>query len=338
MRYYGAIDLHSTNSYVVIIDEAERVLFSHALANDADLICRVFAPYREALSGIAVESTYNWYWLVDALMAAGHRVHLANPAAMRQYEGLKYSDDRTDALWLARLLRLGILPEGYIYPRAERGLRDLLRRRGQLVSQHTANLLSVQNQLARSAGLRLRGEEVKRLSGDALAGLVGDELVCRSIAANLAVMAGLRGEIEELERLALQRARPAPAFAPLLSVSGVGRILALTIMLETGDIGRFAGPGNFASYCRCVASTRISNARKKGEGNRRCGNRHLAWAFVEAGHYAIRFEPRAKRFYERKKARRNAIVARKAVAHKLARASYHVMRDQVSFSAERCFG
>ncbi len=133
MRYYGGIDLHSNNSYVVVIDETGASVFRRRLANDLSVIESVFSEFGEALTGIAVESTYNWYWLVDGLMAAGHRVHLANPAAIKMYEGIKHTDDPWDAHWLADMLRLGILPEGYIYPAAERGVRDLLRRRTNLV-------------------------------------------------------------------------------------------------------------------------------------------------------------------------------------------------------------
>src|SRR5207302_6677374 len=106
-------------------------------------ILEQLAPYHADLKGVVVESTYNWYWLVDGLMEADYRVHLANPAAMQQYSGLKYTDDYSDAHWLAHVLRLGVLPEGYIYPKAERAVRDLLRKRAHLVRQHTANVLSV---------------------------------------------------------------------------------------------------------------------------------------------------------------------------------------------------
>ena len=338
MELYCGIDLHSTNSYVVVSDGQDRAVFQRRLANDLGVILKALAPFADRLCGVVVESTYNWYWLVDGLQEAGFRVHLANPAAIRQYEGLKYADDRSDAAWLARLLRLEVLPEGYIYPKAERGLRDLLRRRGQLVRQQTANLLAIQTQVMRSTGCRLSAERIKRLEADEVAGLVGDGDVALSIASSLAVLRALAGEIAALERSVVSRARPRPGFELLQTVGGIGKVLALTILLETGDIARFAGPGNFASYCRCVESKRISNARKKGAGNRKCGNKHLAWAFIEAAHFATRWEPRAKRFYERKKAKTNAIVARKAVAHKLARACYHVLRDQVAFSAERCFG
>ena len=170
MEFYCGIDLHSTNSYVVVSDGQDRAVFQRRLANDLGVILKALAPFAERLCGVVVESTYNWYWLVDGLQEAGYRVHLANPAAIQQYEGLKYADDRSDAAWLARLLRLGVLPEGYIYPKAERGLRDLLRRRGQLVRQQTANLLAVQNQVTRSTGRSLSADRIKRLETGALLG------------------------------------------------------------------------------------------------------------------------------------------------------------------------
>jgi transposase len=108
-------------------------------------------------------------------------------------------------------------------------------------------------------------------------------------------------------------------------------------MLETGSIARFAKVGHFSSYCRCVDSLRESNGKKKGEGNAKNGNPYLAWAFVEAAHFALRYCPQAKRFYERKKRQRNAIVATKALAHKLARACYPMLQEHKAFEVERCF-
>jgi hypothetical protein len=135
---------------VVLLNEQDEVIYQKRLPNDLLMILGQLAPYHGELKGLVVESTYNWYWLVDGLMEASYRVHLANPAAIQQYHGLKYTDDHSDARWLAHLLRLGVLPEGYIYPKAERAVRDLLRKRTHLVRQHTANILSVQNILARN--------------------------------------------------------------------------------------------------------------------------------------------------------------------------------------------
>jgi transposase len=128
-----------------------------------------------------------------------------------------------------------------------------------------------------------------------------------------------------------------PAFKPLLTVSGVGQILGLTIMLETGAIERFAKVGNYASYCRCVGSKRISNGKKKGKGNTKNGNKYLAWAYIEAANFAVRYNPQIKRYYQRKCARTQPIVAIKAVAHKLARACYYILRDQVPFDVNKAF-
>ncbi len=120
--------------------------------------------------------------------------------------------------------------------------------------------------------------------------------------------------------------------------SGIGDILGLTIALETGDIGRFAKVGNYASYCRCVGSEWLSNGTRKGRGNTKNGNKWLAWAYVEASHFAVRFSPEAKRYSQRKAAKTNRIVATKAVAHKLARACFYVIRDGTPFERKRCFG
>lgn len=338
MELYCGIDLHSTNSYVVVLDPDDRVMFQRRLANDLDVIIPALAPFAARIAGVVVESTYNWYWLVDGLAAAGYRMHLANTWAMKQYDGLKYGDDRTDATWLARCLRLGVLPEGYIYPKAERPVRDLSRRRGRLVRQRTANLLSVQNMFARQTGRTPDANRVKKLEAAELDGLVGDATVALACAANLAVMSVLDQQIAILEKAVLARVRLRPEFGGLLTVPGIGRILALVIMLETGEVGRFAGVGNFASYCRCVEAKRVSNGKRKGGGNRKCGNAHLAWAFVEAANFSVRYDDRAKRFYQRKAAKSGRAVAIKAVAHKLARACFYVMRDQVPFDSERCFG
>ena len=127
MKFSG-IDLHSNNSVVLISDEADRIVYQKRLPNDLAQIVAALEPHRDQLVGVVIESTYNWYWLVDGLMDAGYRVHLANPSGIRKYEGLKYSNDDSDARWLAHLLRLGILPQGYIYPREERPVRDLLRK------------------------------------------------------------------------------------------------------------------------------------------------------------------------------------------------------------------
>jgi transposase len=338
MKVYGGIDLHFDTSVVGLTDEQDKILYRQRLPNDLAVILGELAPFQNDLEGLVVESTYNGYWLVDGLMEVDYQVHLANTAAIQQYEGLKYTDDKTDALWLAQLLRLGLLPEGYIDSKEDRALRDLLRKRLSQVRQRTANLLSVQNLLARNRGHGMSANAIKRLNVEPVHQLVDDENRALAIQSTLVVMQSLEGMIELLEKTVKARIRLRPAFRALLTVKCIGEILGLTMMLETGDIGRFARVGNYASYCRCVGSERISNGKKKGKGNRKNGNKYLAWAYVEAANFAIRYSPPIKRYYQRKRAKSNGVVAIKTVAHKLARACYYVLRDRVPFEVNRAFG
>jgi transposase len=338
MKLYGAIDLHSSNSVMVLIDEQDRVVYQKRLPNDLGLILKELSVYQSELQGIVVESTYNWYWLVDGLMEQGYKVHLANTAAIQQYEGLKYTDDHSDARWLAHLLRLGILATGHIYPRAERPVRDLLRKRSQLVRYRTMNVLSIQNLMTRNTASSLSVKQVKGLDVRQIDELLPDGDLALAVKANLSVMSSADEQVQLLEQTVLQRVKLRPQFRFLKTVPGIGEILALTIMLETGEIGRFPSVGNYASYCRCVGSQKISNSKKKGKGNTKNGNKYLAWAYVEAAHFAIQFSSIIKSYYQRKAAKTKVVVAIKAVAHKLCRACYYVMRDQVPFNINKAFG
>ncbi len=122
MQLYGAIDLHSNNSVVGLIDEQDQVVYQKRLPNHLCTILDQLSAYQTSIQGIVVESTYNWYWLVDGLMGAGYRVHLANTAAIRQYEGLKYTDDNSDTRWAGSYTAPGTVARRlYLPPRATSG-------------------------------------------------------------------------------------------------------------------------------------------------------------------------------------------------------------------------
>jgi transposase len=157
---YCGIDLHSNNGMYVVTDQTDKVVFKKRLPNKLSIILPALKPFKTQLSAVAVESTYNWYWLVDGLMDQGYPVMLANPAAIDQYDGLKDANDLTDAAFLAHLTRLGILPTGYIYPKEERPVRDLLRRRTLLVRHRTAIKLSLQNMFIRQAALNINWRDI----------------------------------------------------------------------------------------------------------------------------------------------------------------------------------
>jgi transposase len=331
------IDLHSNNSFVVISDESDKVLYSKRLPNNLQEICAVLSPYRQELFGVVVESAFNWYWLVDGLIEAGYSVHLANTTAIKQYDGLKHRGDESDARHLAHVLRLGLLPEGHIMPKHQRGVRDLARKRMQLVQQRTVQILSIETCMAQQTGGHISSNNVKQLTNADIDTMPIDPATALGMKANVAVMQALQTQIDSIEKALAAHCRSDPGYRLLNTVSGVGPVLATVILLETGNIGRFADVGNYASYCRCVGSTHVSNAKKKGEGNTKNGNRYLAWAYFEAANFAIRYCEAARKFYQRKKAKRNGIVAIKAVAHKLARACFYMLKTGEAFSVERCF-
>ena len=337
MKLYGGMDLHSTNVVTKLIDEEDKVVYRKKQSCDLEQILNGLEPFKDSIEGIAVESTFNWYWLVDGLMEADYRVHLVNTAAVKQYEGLKHTDDDSDAFWLAHLLRLGILPTGFICPPPIRSVRDLLRKRGQLVRQRTSHILSIHNLYSRNTGSRLSNQAVKQLTQERVQDHFEDPNLVMAIESNRSIMNALDAQIKVLEKAILKQVKLDPSYRYLLTIAGIGPILALTIILETGNIERFQKVGNFTSYCRCVGSEKLSNGKKKGKGNTKNGNKYLSWAFVEAANFAIRFNNQAKRFYQRKMTKRNRVVAIKAVAHKLARASYYVMRDQVPFDSAKLF-
>jgi transposase len=337
MRLYGSFDLHSTNNVATLIDEQDRLIFQKRLSNDIGPILKELEPYREPITGLVVESTYNWYWLVDGLEAAGYKLFLANPAAIQQYKGLKHTNDNTDGRWLANLLRLGILQVGHIYPKKERGIRDLLRKRGYLVHQHTSNINSIKTILSRNTGRTLSANKVKKLNEEGVEHLLGTGLEAMAVKSSLAVMVCLEEQIGKIEEELKGRLHLRASYRNLKSIPGVGDILGMTIMLETGDIGRFPTMGDYSSYCRCVKSDKVSNGKRKGKGNRKNGNQYLSWAFHEAATFAVRYNDRFQRFHQRKASKTHWRVADNAVANKLTKASYYIMRDGVVFDIDMAF-
>jgi len=335
---YVGMDLHSSNTYTGIITKGFKRVFGKRLPNDLPVILDALEPFRNEIQGIVVESTYNWYWLVDGLMDFGYDcLHLANPSGIKQYKGLKHVDDKSDSFWLAHLLSLGILREGYIYPKEERPVRDLLRKRSFLVKQRTSHIHSLKSMIERNTGERISTRKLTGPDGIDLEQLLKEEYLYLSANASRSSIEFLSYHIKIIEKAVRKKIKVKKGFEFLLTVPGIGEILALTIMLEVGDIGRFPKVGDFSSYSRCVSSKWITNGKKKGKGNTKNGNRYLAWAFVEAAHFAQRFSPTIKRYYQKKSAKRNEIVARKAIANKLARACYYIMRDKVPFKEEALF-
>ena len=333
----AGIDLHSNNVMIGIVDQDGQRLKHQKLDCDLTQVDGFLRPFKRRLKSIAVESTYNWYWLVDGLRALSYLVELANPAKIDQYSGIKHADDQNDAYFLAELQRLNILPTGYIYDPALRPVRDLLRRRLSLVHQRSALMISFKSLSTRTTGRAMNLNRLKSMEV-AEAGALYDHPANQLIAqVQKEHIERLGQSLERLEKAVLQCVRKLPCYDRLNTLPGVGRILGMTITMEVGEVGRFKTTGNFASYCRAVDSRRTSNEKNKGDNNRKCGNKYLGWAFVEAANFAKRYDEPCRRWFDRKAARTSTVIATKALACKLAKAAWHVMSQQVAYDPKRVF-
>ena len=333
----AGMDLHSNNVMIGLINQDGTRVAHRKLDCDLKEVMAFLKPFKGQLQSSAVESTFNWYWLVDGLRAAGYPIDLANPAKIEQYAGMKHVDDKDDAYHLAELQRLKILPKAHVYDPELRPVRDLLRRRAGLVHQRTALLLSFQSLHARTTGQKLDLSEVKKMEPKEAAKLYehpANQLIAQVQAEH---MQALDKSVQRIERAVLGCAREIPLYERLLSLPGIGRILGMTITLEVGDIGRFKTDGDFASYCRTVDARRLSNGKLKADNNQKCGNKYLAWAFVEAANFARRYDENCRRWFDRKAARTSRVIATKALACKLAKAAWHVMAKSCDYDARRMF-
>ncbi len=257
--------------------------------------------------------------LTHALTPVGHRGTLDRKPVLEVHL-------TTKILVIGVLHRAGTAPN-LIYPKAMRQLRDLLRRRLLLVQQRTAQILSLQSMIARNTGKSLPSHRIKRLQADTLMDSLTDTVLLFSAQQHLLLLQQLQQQIADVEAFVLNHGDER-LYALLTTIPGIGELLWLTILLETGPIERFPQVGNYSSHARCVPTDKISNGKTKGKGNKENGNRYLVMAFVKAAHYVAIWNDTIRRYYRRKCRRVPIMVAKKAVAYKLTRACYHMLKKR----------
>ena len=326
MELYGAIDLHSNNNFSMISDAEDQVIRKKKLGNRIEEVDLFFRDYKTRLKAVVVESTYNGYWLVDGLQELGYEVKLANPSAMQQYRGLKHSDDESDALWLNRMNRLGVLPEGYIYPKERRGLRDLLRRRTLLVQTRTSLGNSLKHQYQSWRGIDMSRLEIQKLEVNDIQQVFGDTYLQQSAEVFAESIQSLTRHVNEIECSIFKALKEDMLVRRLVILPGIGKILGWMIRLEIGELERFEAVENYLSYCGLVESKRMSNAKIKGRGNAKNRNKYLRWAYGEAAITALR-NVRIKKYHDRLAKKKGPVKAKAIVASKLARVSFMLMKD-----------
>jgi transposase len=336
-KLIAGLDLHGNNVMIGVINQDGKRVAHRKLDCDLKEVTQFLEPLKPQLQSMAVESTFNWYWLLDGLREEGYPIDLANPAKIEQYNGLKHVDDMDDAFHLAELQRLNILPKAHVYDPQLRPVRDLLRRRTKLVHQRTALVLSFKSLYARMTGKPLDLSQVKKMEPKEAPKLYehpAHQLIAQVQAEHIQALAK---SISRIEKAVLDCAREIPLYEKLLTIPGVGKILGMTITMEVGDIKRFKTDGDFASYCRMVDAQRLSNGKCKADNNQKCGNEYLSWAFVEAANFARRYCEHCRRWYDRKAAKTSKVLATKALGCKLAKAAWHVMAKKSNYDEKRMF-
>lgn len=337
MKLYGAIDLHSNSNLAMISDSEDRVIQKKKLTNDLGEVDLFFRGYKNELAAIVVESTYNGYWLVDGLQGLGYGVKLANPSAMQPYRGLKHSDDEQDALWLNRMNRLGILPEGYIYPKAWRGLRDLLRKRMLLVETRTSLVNSLKHQYQSWKGMDLSRRQIEALRAREIRECFEDPYLQQSAQSLGQTVQSLSRHIDRMEGQVFKALKEDGLARRLMVLPGIGKLLGWMICLEIGELERFEAVENYLSYCGLVESKRLSNEKIKGRGNAKNRNKYLRWAYGEAAIAALR-NARIRKYHDRLVRKKGPIKAKAIVASKLARISFMLMKDSaLTYQEDRLF-
>jgi len=334
---YAGADLHGNNVFLSLCDMEGNNVFRKRVKANLNAVTTALKPYWNRIVALGVESTFNWYWFVDGLREQGLNVKLGNPAKMEQYNGIKITNDLTDADWLAEQLRLGIFPESYIYPKETRPVRDALRRRQLFVRRRTQVLLSFGSLLERY-GLDAPGaHKIEQWTLKDIKDTGLDTFVQIQLETLLDAIHESDSQAKKVEKQVLAFTKPTEQYKRSQQLPGVGVSLGMLIVLESGDFKRFKSAGDYASYCRAVKSECSSNGKKKGKNNAKNGNRYLAWAFIEAATYAARFNPCIHAWYERKKRKSGVPKAKKALACKLAKAMWHIMNGE-DFDEKLMFG
>jgi transposase len=337
-RFYCGVDLHARTLYLCILDQAGTVVLHRNLQAEPAAFREAISPFRDGLV-VACECMFAWYWLADLCAAEGIPFVLGHALYMKAIHGGKAKNDKLDALKIATLLRGGMLPQAYVYPKGMRETRDLLRRRMFLVHKRAEALAHIQNTNSQY-NLPPFGQKLIYASNHAalaVAERFTDPSVKKSVAVDLDFIDHLDQSLGALELYLTRTAKvdDVHTYERLRTIPGVGKILALVLLYEIHDIRRFPTVGAFLSYARLVRPDHESAGKKHGFGPKKIGNAHLRWAFGEAVCLFLRQSEQAKCWLARKAKPHGKGKALAILAAKLGRAVYHLLRKGQPFDAQR---
>ena len=336
-RYYCGVDLHARTMYVCILDQAGKVRLHRRIPSERQAFLALIRRYRRGLV-VGVECLFCWYWLADLCAEEGIPFVLGHALYMKAIHGGKSKNDRIDSHKIAVLLRGGMFPMAYVYPRYMRPTRDLLRRRLFFARKRGELLAHIQNTVTQYNLPRFdkRIDRPKNREG-LLEHFGDDDNIQMSVAANMALLDTYEETIKELELFLAGQAKvhDNATFYLLRSVPGIGKILSLTLLYEIHKIDRFPAVGRFLSYSRLVGGSRESDGKKKASGGKKIGNVHLKWAFSEAAALFLRGNPPAQKYMQRLEKKHGKGKAMSVLAAKIGRAVYFMLKRRQPFDQKR---
>jgi transposase len=335
-KFYCGIDLHARTMYLCVLNQEGEVLLHRNMRAAPEPFLQAIAPYREDLV-VCVECIFTWYWLADLCTQEGIPFVLGHALYMKAIHGGKAKNDKIDAQKIAVLLRGGMLPQAYVYPADMRATRDLLRRRLHLV-RHRAELLTHVQQTNSQYNLPEIGKKIAyQANRDGVAERFPDPAVQKSIEVDLALIGHYDALLRDLELAIVTTAKQhdANTLYLLQTVPGIGKILSLVLLYEMHDIARFPRVQDFVSYCRLVKCAKESAGKRYGTSGTKIGNAYLKWAFSEAAVLFLRNNPAGQKYLVRLEHKHGKGKALTVLAHKLARAVYHMLKRTTAFDMEK---
>jgi transposase len=335
-KFYAGIDLHARTMYLCILNQHGEIVLHRNMRAAPEPFLQAIAPYREDLV-VCVECIFTWYWLADLCTQEGIPFVLGHALYMKAIHGGKAKNDKIDAQKIAVLLRGGMLPQAYVYPADMRATRDLLRRRLHL-ARHRAELLTHVQQTNSQYNLPEIGKKIAyKANRDGVAERFPDPAVQKSIEVDLALIGHYDALLRDLELAIVTTAKQhdANTLYLLQTVPGIGKILSLVLLYEMHDIARFPRVQDFVSYCRLVKCAKESAGKRYGTSGTKIGNAYLKWAFSEAAVLFLRNNPAGQKYLVRLEHKHGKGKALTVLAHKLARAVYHMLKRTTAFDMEK---
>ena len=335
-KHYCGIDLHTTKMYLCILNQQGETVFHRNMKTRPDIFLHAIKPFREDLV-VSAECMFAWYWLADLCEDENIPFILGHALYMRAIHGGKSKNDRIDSHKIAALLRGGLIPQAYVYPRKMRATRDLMRRRNHFMRKRAELFSHTQNTASQYNLADPLGRIAKPKNRDGIVERFDTPCVQKSIGANLAMIETYDMVIAELERDIIKSAKSHDpvAHALLKTIPGVGRIIALNLLYEIENIKRFPRVQDFVSYCRLVKCAKESNGKMYGSSGKKIGNAHLRWAFSEAAQLFLKGNEAGKKYHQKLVNKHNKGKALSILAHKLGRAVYHMLKNQKAFNMEK---